>query len=386
MKLFDVYPLLDIIPEKASGCYVYDTEGNRYLDFYGGHAVISIGHSHPHFVHRISEQLNNLSFYSNSVINPLQQQLADKLGALSGYQDYQLFLSNSGAEAVENALKVASFKTGKERVIAFNNGFHGRTSAAISVTDKPKYRAAINRQNEVTFLEMNDREALKQELEKGDVSAVVIEGVQGIGGIILPEPQFLQAIEQFCKENNAVFICDEIQSGYGRTGKFFAHQHAGAQPDIITIAKGMGNGFPVAATLFSPAFEAWHGELGTTYGGNHLACSAALAVLEIIEDEKLLDRATIIGDYLHHKLRDLPLVTEVRGMGLMIGIECSIPIGDIRKDLIHESKILTGVSSNPHVLRILPPLNINKEHADLFIHELNETLKTKANNEKLHIS
>lgn len=386
MKLFDVYPLLDIVPEKGSGCYVYDQDGTEYLDFYGGHAVISIGHSHSHYVQRISEQLKNIGFYSNSVVNPLQQQLADKLGRLSGCENYQLFLSNSGAEAVENALKVASFETGRERVIAFKNGFHGRTSAAISVTDKPKYRAPINRQNEVTFLELNDTESLKQEMKKGDVSTVIIEGIQGIGGIELPEPDFLKTIEQLCKEYEAIFICDEIQSGFGRTGRFFAHQHAGVTPDIITIAKGMGNGFPVAGTLFSPKFKPWHGELGTTYGGNHLACAAVLAVLEVLEEEDLIKQAKEMGDYLLKETKNLPLVREVRGKGLMIGIECNIPIKEIRNRMIHEKHIMTGVSSNPNVLRILPPLSITKKEADHFLKEFNDTLKTIANDEKLHIS
>lgn len=386
MNLFDVYPLLDIVPEKASGCYVYDQDGTEYLDFYGGHAVISIGHSHPHYIKRISEQLNKLCFYSNSVVNPLQQELADKLGQLSGYDNYQLFLSNSGAEAVENALKVASFETGKERVIAFRNGFHGRTSAAISVTDKPAYRAPINQKNEITFLKLNNTAGLKEEMKKGDVSAVIIESIQGIGGIVLPEPDFLKAIEQLCKEHNAVFICDEIQSGFGRTGRFFAHQHAGVTPDVITVAKGMGNGFPVAGTLFSPTFEAWHGELGTTYGGNHLACTAVLAVLEVLEKEKLIEQAKKTGDYLIKEIRNLPLVREVRGKGLMIGMECRIPIKEIRNRLIHDKHIMTGVSSDPKVLRILPPLSITKEEAGHFLNEFNDTLKTIAQNEKLHIN
>jgi len=386
MKLFDVYPLLDLVPEKASGCYVYDQGGTEYLDFYGGHAVISIGHSHPHYVRRISEQLNKLGFYSNSVVNPLQQELAEKLGQLSGYYSYQLFLSNSGAEAVENALKVASFETGKERILAFKNGFHGRTSAAISVTDKPKYRAPVNQKNEVTFLQLNDTAGLEKELKKGDVCAVIAEGIQGIGGIVLPEPEFLKTIEQLCKEHNAVFICDEIQSGFGRTGRFFAHQHAGVTPDIITVAKGMGNGFPVAGTLFGPQFEPWHGELGTTYGGNHLACAAVLAVLEVLEKENLMAKAKDTGEYLMEKIKKLSLVREVRGKGLMIGIECRIPIREIRNRLIQDKHIITGVSSNPNVLRILPPLSITKKETDHFLTEFNDTLKTIANDAKLHIS
>lgn len=386
MELFDVYPLMDIIPEKASGRYVYTQDGNRYLDFYGGHAVISIGHSHPHYVQKISEQLQKLCFYSNSVVNPLQQKLANTLGELAGYDDYQLFLSNSGAEAVENALKVASFENGKDRVIAFNKGFHGRTSAAISVTDKPTYRAPVNQNMDVTFLELNDSASLRKELENGNVSAVIVESIQGIGGIVMPEPNFLQAIEENCKEHDAIFICDEIQAGFGRTGHFFAHQHTGVKPDIITMAKGMGNGFPVAGTLFSPDFEPWHGELGTTYGGNHLACSAVLAVLEVIHDEDLIANAATLGDYLMEELQDLPLVSEVRGKGLMIGIECTVPIKQIRSTLIHDKNIITGVSSNPNVLRILPPLSLTKPEATHFITELTDVLTTFSNHETLHLS
>lgn len=386
MDLFDVYPLLDLIPEKASGSYVFTEDGTKYLDFYGGHAVISVGHAHPHYVQRISDQLQKLSFYSNSVVNPLQKELAQKLENLSGCDEYRLFLSNTGAEAVENALKVASFYTGKKRIISFNKAFHGRTSAAISVTDKPKYWAPINQTDHITFLKMNDAESLKQELSKGDVCAVIIEGIQGIGGIHIPKPAFLKEIRALCDEHDAVFICDEIQSGYGRTGRFFAHQHAGVEPDIITVAKGMGNGFPIAGTLFSPVFKAWHGQLGTTYGGNHLACAAGLAVLEILEEEQLMENAVHMGNQLKSGLEDLPLITDVRGLGLMIGIECSMPIKPIRSHLIHEKHILTGVSSNPNVLRLLPPLTISKQEAAHFITEFKNTLTTIANNEELHIS
>lgn len=386
MNLFDVYPLLDITPEKASGSYIFTGDGSKYLDFYGGHAVISVGHCHPHYIRRISEQLNKLAFYSNSVVNPLQKELAEKLGGVSGYDDYRLFLSNSGAEAVENALKVASFHTGKKRIISFNKSFHGRTSAAISITDKPSYWAPINKTGAVTFLELNDTEGLKREIAKGDVCAVIVEGIQGIGGINIPEPEFLKDAAQLCEEKNVVFICDEIQSGYGRTGRFFAHQYAGVQPDIITVAKGMGNGFPVAGTLFSPAFEAWHGQLGTTFGGNHLACAAGLAVLEILEDEQLIDHTAHIGTLLLDGLQNLPLVKEVRGKGLMIGVECTIPIKTIREKLIHEKHILTGVSSNPNVLRLLPPLTISEEQATLFLSEFNDTLTTIAKDEKLYVS
>lgn len=386
MNLFDVYPLLDLTPERASGSYVFTRDGTRYLDFYGGHAVISVGHAHPHYVQRISGQLDKLSFYSNSVVNPMQKELADKLGKLSDYDHYKLFLSNTGAEAVENALKVASFHTGKKRIISFNKAFHGRTSAAISVTDKPKYWAPINKTGEVTFLTLNDSESLKQELEKGNVCAVIVEGVQGIGGIYVPEPAFLQEAARLCEEYNAVFICDEIQSGYGRTGRFFAHQHAEIHPDIITVAKGMGNGFPIAGTLFHPKFEAWHGQLGTTYGGNHLACAAGLAVLEIMEKEQLTDHAARIGNILMNELEDLPMVTEVRGKGLMIGVECTIPIKKIREELIHKKHIITGVSSDPNVLRLLPPLTVSEREAAHFLTECQDTFITIANHEKLHIS
>ncbi|NGP77083.1 aspartate aminotransferase family protein [Balneolaceae bacterium YR4-1] len=386
MPLFDVYPLLDITPEKGEDCFVYDTKGTKYLDFYGGHAVISIGHSHPHFRKRIKEQVDKLAFYSNSVLNPLQTQLAEKLGNLSGYEEYQLFLSNSGAEAVENALKVASFYTGKKKVISFSKSFHGRTSAALGVTDNSKYSAPINENDHTVFLELNETEALTKEINKGDVCAVIIEGIQGIGGIHIPDPEFMKQIELLCKKHGALFICDEIQSGYGRSGKFFAHQHAGVTPDIITMAKGMGNGFPIAGTLFHPKIEPWHGELGSTFGGNHLACAAGLAVLEVISDEQLIDNANIVGNSLMEKLAGLPMVTEVRGEGLMIGVECTNPIKEIRMKLLHEKHILTGVSSDPHTLRLLPPLTISKDQADKFVTDFQHTLTAISKNETLYLS
>lgn len=374
MEILDVYPLLDLEPVKAKGNYVFCADGKKYLDFYGGHAVISIGHSHPHYVNKITKQLNDIGFYSNSVQNPLQKQLAVKLGELSGYDDYQLFLCNSGAEAVENALKMASFHTGKSKVISFKKAFHGRTTTALSVTDKEEYTAPINRSDEVTFLELNDSKGLEKKLSKGEVCAVIIEGIQGIGGIHIPDVNFLKTAEELCQKHNTVLICDEIQSGFGRTGKFFAHQYAGIEPDIITVAKGMGNGFPVAGTILSPDFEAKHGRLGSTFGGNHLACAASTAVLEVLEDEQLISNAEKLGKKLMIELADLPDVQEVRGRGLMIGIEFPYAIKEMRQQLIEEEQILTGVSSNPNVLRLLPPLTITSKEADQFINAIDNIL------------
>ncbi|PAU93599.1 aspartate aminotransferase family protein [Aliifodinibius salipaludis] len=374
MEIFDVYPLLDLEPVKAKGNYVFCNNGKKYLDFYGGHAVISIGHSHPHYVNRVSKQLNEIGFYSNSVQNSLQQKLASKLGELSGYEDYQLFLCNSGAEAVENALKMASFHTGKSKVVSFNKAFHGRTTTSLSVTDKEKYTAPINESNEVVFLELNDIRSLEKELSNGDVCAVIIEAIQGIGGIHIPDNDFLKNTAELCQEHNAVFICDEIQSGFGRTGNFFAHQHADIKPDIITVAKGMGNGFPVAGTILSPDFKAKHGQLGSTFGGNHLACAAATAVLEVLENEQLIQNAANIGQQLMEGLSKLPEVKEVRGRGLMIGIEFSYPIKKIRQQLIKEEQILTGVASDPNVLRLLPPLTIHSKEVDQFINAMKNIL------------
>ncbi|MGD8749034.1 MAG: aminotransferase class III-fold pyridoxal phosphate-dependent enzyme [Balneolaceae bacterium] len=374
MKTFDVYPLLDLEPVKAKGNYVYCADGNKYLDFYGGHAVISIGHSHPHYVNKISEQLKNIGFYSNSVQNPLQRILTEKLGRLSGYNDYQVFFCNSGAESIENALKMASFHNGKSKVISFNNAFHGRTSSALSVTDNKKYRAPINENYEVIFLEMNDHTGLEHQIRAGDVTAVLIEPIQGIGGIRVFDDGFLQQASRLCKKHNVMLICDEIQSGAGRTGKFFAHQHAGIKPDIITVAKGMGNGFPFGATILSPSFEPWYGQLGSTFGGNHLACSAATAVLEVIEKEQLIQNAKKIGNHLLQELSNLPQISEVRGRGLMIGVEFPFPIKEIRKNLIREQHVVTGVSSNPNVLRLLPPLTITKKEVGKFINAMENVL------------
>ncbi|MGM0545255.1 MAG: aspartate aminotransferase family protein [Bacteroidota bacterium] len=375
MKILDVYPLLDLEPVKAQGSYVFCDDGKKYLDFYGGHAVISIGHSHPHYVNKISAQLNDLGFYSNSVQNPLQKKLATKLGELSGYEDYQLFLCNSGAEAVENALKMASFHTGKSKVVSFKKAFHGRTTSALSITDKDAYTAPINEGGEVVFLEMNDFESLQSEIAGGDVCAVVLEPIQGIGGIRIFEDTFLKNVSELCTAHDVALICDEIQSGFGRTGKFFAHQHAGITPDIVTTAKGMGNGFPVAGTILSPDFEAKHGRLGSTFGGNHLACAAATAVLEVLENEELVRNSANIGHQLMERLSILHAIKEVRGRGLMIGLEFPFPIKELRQILIQEQQVITGVSSNPNVLRLLPPLSITTNEVDQFINAIKNVLK-----------
>lgn len=369
MKLFDVYPLFDLEIVSGKGCYTYDTHGTEYLDLYGGHAVISIGHSHPYYVNRITEQAQKLVFYSNSVINSLQQQLADKLGALSGYDDYSLFLINSGAEANENALKLASFHTGKKKVIAFTHSFHGRTSAAVKVTDNPRIVAPINDTFEVAFLPLNDMARVEQEMAAGDVCAVIIEGIQGVGGIQIPEVQFLQELREACNRHHVVLILDEVQSGYGRTGKFFAHQYAGIRPDLITVAKGMGNGFPIGGVLISPRFTPVYGMLGTTFGGNHLACAAACAVLDVMRDEHLVDNAARVGQYLIDRLREIPQIKEVRGKGLMIGLEFDQPVKELRNRLLFEQHVFTGASGT-HVIRLLPPLSLSQAQADCFIGKL----------------
>lgn len=373
MKLFDVYSLWPIEPVKAKGCKVWDKEGTEYLDLYGGHAVISIGHTHPHYVEAIQEQISKIGFYSNSVENSLQTELAEKLGNLSEYPDYTLFLANSGAEANENALKLASFHTDKKRIIAFNEAFHGRTSGAVAITDNPSVQAPFNKGHEVTFLPLNDIDAVVAEIEKGDVAAVIIEGIQGVAGIFLPTDDFLQKLSTACKDNNVVLILDEIQSGYGRTGKFFAHQYAGIKPDIITMAKGMGNGFPIGGLLISPEFEAKKGLLGTTFGGNHLACAAAIAVLDVMKDENLIDNAKILGDYLIEQLSNHKCVKEIRGRGLMLGIDLQPEYADVRNKLLFESHIFTGGAKN-NVMRLLPPLSISKSEIDLFLDELNEKI------------
>ncbi|MGL4227997.1 MAG: aspartate aminotransferase family protein [Tannerellaceae bacterium] len=366
MKLFDVYPLFDIEIVKGKGCKTYDNHGTEYLDLYGGHAVISVGHTHPHYVAMVTDQLNKLGFYSNSVVNNLQAELATKLGTLSGYDDYTLFLINSGAEANENALKLASFHNGKKRVIAFEKAFHGRTSAAVRVTDNPKIIAPINEDIPVVYLPLNDIEAVRKEIAKGDVTAVIIEGIQGVGGIQMPTDTFLQQLSKLCTQNDVVLILDEIQSGYGRSGKFFAHQYAGIKPDIITVAKGMGNGFPIGGVLISPKFKPVHGMLGTTFGGNHLACAAAIAVLDIIKDEKLLDNVQKVGDYLISELKQIKGIKEVRGRGLMIGIEMEEPIKEARRKLLFEEKVFTGVAGT-HTIRLLPPLCLSMDEAKEFM-------------------
>lgn len=373
MKLFDVYPLFDLEIVAGKGCHTYDSRGTEYLDLYGGHAVISIGHSHPRYVSRIAEQAQKLVFYSNSVINSLQQQLADRLGALSGYDDYALFLINSGAEANENALKLASFHTGKKKVIAFAKSFHGRTSAAVKVTDNPRIVAPINDTFEVAFLPLNDIARVEQELAAGDVCAVIIEGIQGVGGIQIPDAQFLRDLREACTRHGVVLILDEVQSGYGRTGKFFAHQHAGIRPDLITMAKGMGNGFPIGGVLIGPQFTPVYGMLGTTFGGNHLACAAACAVLDVMRDEHLVDNAATVGQYLIDRLCEIPQIKEVRGKGLMIGLEFDYPVKELRHKLLFEQHVFTGASGT-NVIRLLPPLSLSREEADCFIGKLKNIL------------
>lgn len=373
MTLFDVYPLFDINIVKGRGCSVWDDKGQEYLDLYGGHAVISIGHCHPHYVEKLTEQLNALGFYSNSVINDLQRQLAESLGKACGYDDYQLFLINSGAEANENALKLASFKTGRTRVLSAAKAFHGRTSLAVEATDNPKIIAPINANNHVTYLPLNDLEAWERELAKGDVCACIIECIQGVGGIKLATEEFAKGLQAACKKYGAVLICDEIQCGYGRSGKFFAHQWLGIRPDLITVAKGIGNGFPMGAVLISPDFKPEYGQLGTTFGGNHLACAAALAVLDVMESEHLVDNAHEAGEYLMAKLKELQAtekrITDVRGRGLMIGIDLDMPHKALRQNLVYTQHCFTGCAST-NILRLLPPLCFTKSMADDFIERL----------------
>ncbi len=367
MKLFDVYPLYDIEPVKAYDSTVIDKNGIEYLDLYGGHAVISIGHSHPHYVKRLKEQLEKIGFYSNAVQNSLQSQLAKKLGKLSGYDQHQLFLCNSGAEANENALKLASFHTNKSRIIAFDNAFHGRTSAAVAATDNKKINAPINKQQHVTFLPLNEIESVKRELQKGDVCAVIIEPIQGVGGLDEGTTSFFQELEALCKAFEAVLILDEVQSGFGRSGKFFAHQYHGITPDIISIAKGMGNGFPVGGIMIAPHMKPSYGMLGTTFGGNHLACIATLSVLEVIETENLIDNAVLTGDYFMTQVVKIPGVKKVKGKGLMLGLEFDFEVSELRKKLIYEQHIFTGGAMNKKLLRILPPLTIGKKEIDQFV-------------------
>ncbi len=375
MSLFNVYPLFDITPIRAKGSWVWDENDTQYLDLYGGHAVISVGHSHPHYVRRITEQLEKMAFYSNSVQNPLQEALAQKLGQISNYSDYALFMCNSGAEANENALKLASFHTGRKKVVAFRKAFHGRTEGAVVITDNPKVIAPINETAHVIFLEWNDAQGLEQVLASQQVCAVIIEGIQGVGGIQIPDDEFLRTARQLCDQTQTIFILDEVQSGYGRTGKFFAHQYADIQADLITMAKGMGNGFPMGGVLISPKFEAKFGMLGTTFGGNHLASVAGLAVLEIIQHEKLMQNAQEIGAWIMQNLEGNTGIQEIRGRGLMIGIELEKPFQEIRNELLKTHHIFTGASSDGHTLRLLPALNLSREQALFFIEKFKIVLK-----------
>ncbi len=381
MKLFDVYPLYDVTPVSAKGIEVWDDKGEKYMDFYGGHAVISIGHTHPHYVKRIKDQLDQMAFYSNSVQNPLQEALAEKLGTLSGCEEYDLFMCNSGAEANENALKMASFHTGKSKVIAFNNGFHGRTSAAVAATDNPSINAPINKQQEVTFLALNDFDGFEKAITSDEYCAVILEVIQGVGGLDEPTTEFYQFIAEKCKENNVVLIADEVQSGYGRSGKFFGFQHhtgtersRSVQPDIISIAKGMGNGFPVGGVLIHEKFKPSYGLLGTTFGGNHLACAASLAVLEVLENENLIENAAELGTYFKEKAAEIPEIKKVKGRGLMIGLEFDFEVAELRKKMIVEQHMFTGSAKNKKLLRFLPALNITKADIDLFFEGLKKAL------------
>ncbi|MCF6348227.1 MAG: aminotransferase class III-fold pyridoxal phosphate-dependent enzyme [Flavobacteriaceae bacterium] len=374
MNLFNVYQLYDVTPVKATNVFVTDDKGVEYLDLYGGHGVVSIGHSHPHYKLKLKEQLDAIGFYSNAIKNPLQDELAKKLGEISGYPDYSLFLCNSGAEANENALKLASFYTGKKRVITFENSFHGRTSVAVSVTDNPKINAPINSTNPKTFLPLNEIDLVEKELAKGDVCAVIIEGIQGVGGLDEGTTTFFQGLEKLCHKHNVVFIVDEVQSGYGRSGRFFAHQTHNVKPDIISVAKGMGNGFPIGGILISPKFKATYGMLGTTFGGNHLACAAGIAVLEVIEQESLMQNVESISKYFIEEAQKIPQVKNIKGRGLMLGLEFDFEVAELRKKLIYEKCIFTGGANNKKLLRILPPLTVKKEHIKLFFKSLKEVL------------
>ena len=372
MNLFDVYSLLDMEPVKAQGAYLWDKEGQEYLDFYGGHAVISIGHTHPHYVEKISEQLSKIGFYSNAVINSLQVELAEKLGALSGYDDYSLFLCNSGAEANENALKLASFTTGRERVLAMKAAFHGRTSLAVTVTDNPAIQAPVNKSDKISFVELNDVEALREELHKGEYAAVIIEPIQGVGGIQVSSDEFLMAAREACDATGTMLICDEIQAGYGRSGKFFSHQWSGVKADIITLAKGIANGFPVGAVMISPTIPAKKGMLGTTFGGSHLACAAAIAVADVVKTDNLVENARVMGEKIMQGIAGVSGVKDVRGRGLIIGIDLSVPQADFRKVLREKYHIMTGLTGK-YTLRLLPPLMIGQKEVDRFIEAFRAT-------------
>ena len=373
MKLFDVYPLYEVCPVRAKDVYVYDEAGSEYLDLYGGHAVISVGHSHPHYIKQLEKQLNKIAFYSNAVLNPLQQKLAEEIGEQSCLHNYQLFLCSSGAEANENALKLASFHTGKKRIIAFKNSFHGRTSAAVAVTDNQKINAPLNQQQEVTFIHFNDLEGLENELKEEDVCAVIFESIQGVGGLDMPDDEFVIGMNTLCHKYNTCLIADEVQSGFSRSGKFFAFQHNNIQPHVITMAKGMGNGFPIGGILVHPDLKPKHGMLGTTFGGNHLACTASLAVLEIIKKNKLQQHAETMDAYFRAKAEKIS-GAKIKGRGLMLGLEFNFEVGPLRKRLIYEKNIFTGGSSKKNVLRILPPLTVQKKHFDRFFDALEDLL------------
>jgi len=385
MEMFNVYPKIDLEPVKGEGCWLSDPSGIRYLDLYGGHAVISVGHSHPYFVGKITEQTNALAFYSNAVEIPIQRELAAKLGEMCGYPDYSLFLCNSGAEAVENALKLASFHSSRSKILAFRKGFHGRTSGALAVTDNNTISAPVNFRDHVFYADLNDAGSVSSILEQHEIAAVIIEGIQGIGGVHVPGPGFLQQVEESCKKNGTMLILDEIQSGYGRTGKFFAHQYADITPDLITVAKGMGNGFPIGGVLINPRIKAHQGMLGSTFGGNHLACAAGIAVLEIMETENLLKNALIMGTHLRDSLSGIEAICEIRGSGLMIGLEFKFPVKGIKRSLLNSYRVLTGSSSDPNVLRLLPPLTIGTHELKLFVKSLKSVLSNESINEKVHL-
>ena len=374
--LFDVYPRFDVTPTRAEGVYVFDQDDKRYLDLYGGHGVMSIGHSHPEYVTQVTRQLNKIGFYSNSVLMPIQEEFSDKLTSLSGYTDYQLFFCNSGAEANENGLKLASFHTGKTKVIAFKGSFHGRTAAALNVTDNSRLSAPLNKNNfEVVFLELNDKEALTAALKDKDVSAVIVEGIQGVGGLDAPSDDFLNFVSETCKKHEALLVLDEVQSGYGRTGRFFAHQHANISADIICMAKGMGNGFPIGGLLIAPHINATSGMLGTTFGGNHLACAAGIAVLDTLKNESLIENAAHVSEFLIPELNTISSIKKIKGRGLMLGVEFDYPVKELRSKLLYDFQIFTGGSANPNLLRILPPLNITIEEITPFVQALKKVLK-----------
>lgn len=373
MKPFDVFPVFDINIVKGEGCYVYDDKGNKYLDLYGGHAVISVGHTHPYYVEKVTEQLNKIAFYSNSIVNKLQVELAEKLGEQCGYPDYDLFLVNSGAEANENAIKLASFHNGRKKLLSFAKAFHGRTSATVVATDNPAYISPFNQNDNVTFVSWEDIESVKKELSTKEYAAVIIEGIQGVGGIKVPSTSFMKELRNICTQTGTILILDEIQSGYGRSGKFFAHQYMDIKADLITVAKGIGNGFPMSGLLINPMFKAVYGQLGTTFGGNHLACAAAIAVLDIMKNEQLVDNAARVGEYLMNELKKFPQIKEVRGHGLIIGLEFEKPIKEIRSKLLFEHKIFTGVTGT-HVIRLLPPLTLTMEQAKYFLDEFKKVV------------